>query len=938
MAGQSFGPEAWDRVGSGSLAQTHDLMFRAATLQQRAAASDMVGTSADPRLREPGSFTSFGGFSGDWDQALPTTDVLMAFGGGDASGEERPGGGPRWTVWGQGDLQTFRGTPEPVKGYEGNLRTGYLGIDARVTRHWLFGLAMARSGGSGTWQRGGSAGELSTALTRVHPYVRWSNGDTAVWGVLGVGRGNATHVRTLTGLRETSPLSLGLGLLEGRRRVATIGRGIEVGVRGEASWAHLATAGGEETIDDLDAGVRRMRGGIELTRALSGPGGLMFTPFGAVSTRHDGGAGQTGVGLEVAGGLRVRGGRVQLEAQGRRLVLHSATAYEEQGVSLAATVGSSPYEPGLTLSLRPTWGAAGVGAEALWQDQFQTFAGSSYDQTGLDTRLGYGMRLGATGLLTPFGSYGQRQNSGRRLQVGALVASLGQSPGTVDGPIQLEVSGERYDRPDGNADHRFSMFGVLNLGGSGPAHATTTGVDPRLLMPESELVDVAASRDTEPLSPEPASDVMPLDELATTTPMLVSSAIASETTSVEALSPTVAPDPTAASDTILPDVQATVTEHARAVPIESEQPLSAALAEATATTSGLDASPSAVTIAARREEVDFRSARRSTATATRPAAEAPAVRTPMSAAGANRGGRRTPNPAAGYAPAAPGRALRPASVTDTRTARTRRSPGTNQPPMFSAPTYAFELAAGRSGRGTAGPLGVVLARDPDRDPVTYSLTAGDWTRFEVDPSSGSITYLGPDLPGTRRYELQITARDTGRLTETATVTVTVASASAVARIPAARATTAPARNAPARPTPAARPLAVERQAGATGRAVAPVRAAASRRTAMDRAVATAPRRANLRRSTAAPGTAVADAARTYRDLPVLVDVLSNDANLEGLRIVAVTAPAHGTTTVADGMVRYAPAPGHRGRDTFTYTVVSDGGRMARATVTVMVAG
>ena len=190
VAGQSFGPEAWDRVGSGSLAQTHDLLVRAATLQQRAAATDMVGTSADPRLRQSGSFTSFGGYSGDWDRALPATDVLMAFGGGDASAEEPTGGGgPRWTVWGQGDLQTFRGTPEPVKGYEGDLRTGYVGVDAQVTRRWLLGVAMARSGGSGTWQRGASAGELSTTLTRVHPYVRWADGDTAVGGVLGAGRG-----------------------------------------------------------------------------------------------------------------------------------------------------------------------------------------------------------------------------------------------------------------------------------------------------------------------------------------------------------------------------------------------------------------------------------------------------------------------------------------------------------------------------------------------------------------------------------------------------------------------------------------------------------------------------------------------------------------------------------------------------------------------------
>ena len=71
---------------------------------------------------------------------------------------------------------------------------------------------------------------------------------------------------------------------------------------------------------------------------------------------------------------------------------------------------------------------------------------------------------------------------------------------------------------------------------------------------------------------------------------------------------------------------------------------------------------------------------------------------------------------------------------------------------------------------------------------------------------------------------------------------------------------------------------------------------------------------------------------------MLIDVLENDADLDGLRIVDVTAPAHGEATVADGGVRYAPAPDHRGRDTFTYTVVGDGGRTSRATVTVTVVG
>ena len=276
--------------------------------------------------------------------------------------------------------------------------------------------------------------------------------------------------------------------------------------------------------------------------------------------------------------------------------------------------------------------------------------------------------------------------------------------------------------------------------------------------------------------------------------------------------------------------------------------------------------------------------------------------------------------------------------------------------MFSAPAYAFEVPARRETHTTAVSLGVVLARDPDRGPVTYSLTAGDWTRFKVDPSSGTITYVGPDLPGTRRYKLQVTARDSERLTATATVMLTVASTSAapstaathvatdasravtvpprrtVARVATAppRTPTAPAAAAP--PTAAALPASVRRSI-AVARA-----AAAARSVSATRPAPSARRSATSRAATAAPRTASADTARTYTGVPVLIDVLANDASLAGLRIVAVTAPAHGTTTMMDGIVRYGPAAGHRGRDTFTYTVVGEGGRTARATVTVMVLG
>ena len=859
LAGRYFSPTMWNSLGTGSLAQTHEWYFRAA-MQQRRRTTGILGTSADPQLRESG-FLGFGGFVNDWNRALLGTDMLLAFGSGETATDSGRGR-TRWTVWGQGDLQMFRGSPSDVKGYEGDLRTGYVGVDAQLTRRWLLGVALARSGGTGMWQRGASAGELSTTLTRVHPYVRWANDDTVVWGVLGAGRGAATHVRKLTGLRETSSLGLGLGLLEGRRRVATVRRGLQIGLRGEASWARLATAGGADTIDVLEAGVRRMRGGIEVTRALSGPRGLTFTPFGAVSTRHDGGAGPTGLGLEVAGGMRVRGGRLQVEAQGRRLVLHSATAYEEQGVSVAASVGAGRHEPGLTLSVRPTWGAPGMGAETLWQDQIHDYMpGGGYDASGIDARLGYGVRLRGGGLLTPFGAYGQRQGSGRRLQVGALVGSPGRMPGAFDAPIRIEVSGERYDRPGASADHRVGVFGVVNLGGGG------------------------------------APDTVRLDHISTSAPP--NSVVVNEMTQGQ-----------------LPPVAATETRTNEVAPAESPGPavefVEAAPVEAAA--------------------VEVRSI------SFNALADEPATL----ASGLDPGVSAVPNPAR-------------RDVVDVSPS----SPGLNRPPMFSAPTYAFEVPARRDGKAMAVPLGAVLARDPDRGPVTYSVTAGDWTRFKVEPSSGAITYVGPDLPGSRQFKLQVTARDRDRLTAIATVMVTVPSAPAAAGTAttrtistaprmAARHLTADASRSdgtppvvatvpPRTPADAATPPIVAALPASVARSIAAARAAGAARSASTaRPASPARRNATSHAIDARPRTALADTARTYMDVPVLIDVQGNDAARSGLRIVAVTPPAHGTATVTDGMVRYAPAGGYRGRDAFIYTVVGDDGRMARATVTVIV--
>ena len=460
VAGQPlpFGTADLEATPSGTMQR-----WQMATLaaQHRGASSPAArAAAAISRQATDQAFGSGLGPSGGDGQLLQGTELLLSF------GEESPApaGDRRWTVWGQGDIQTFQGGPDGQENIDGWLRTAYLGLDAQLSPNWLAGVAVARSGGTGKWQTGSAAGRLKTALTAVHPYVRWGGQDASVWAMMGIGRGTASNVRAADDRRETSSLALGLGLIEARRRLGEIGGGVQLGLRSEASWARLETGAGYESLDALRASVFRGRIGMEATRDTR-LGSLTLTPFGALSARQDGGAGQTGTGLELAGGLRLRGGRVRLIAQGRMLALHSAAGYQERGASLTASVGAGPQQRGLALSVTPRWGASASGADTLWQDQFYRYTDGSapFDQ-GIDARGSYGLGVADDRfLLVPFAAYG-RIGDGERLQLGTTLGALGARGGA---PVEFEFSGERYTRRLRGTDHRFSLLGIVTFGGRG---------------------------------------------------------------------------------------------------------------------------------------------------------------------------------------------------------------------------------------------------------------------------------------------------------------------------------------------------------------------------------------------------------------------------------------------------------------------------------------
>ena len=238
-------------------------------------------------------------------------DFLVAWSGDDG---ERCSVQRRWSLWGQGDIQTFEGRPSVYgynSGYDGDLSTGYLGLDIRLGASWLAGMALSRSKGVGDWQVGTSEGRLTQYMTAVYPYLRWDGGATSVWASVGAGRGDARNLRTY-GIRGKSQTSLWLGIVELKRRFGTPG-GLDFAIVGDAAWASLSTGDGEETIDGHDIAVNQMRIGADLSMYTT-LGGLELTPFGTVYARRDGGAGQTGEGIELAGGLRFIIGIVRLDA------------------------------------------------------------------------------------------------------------------------------------------------------------------------------------------------------------------------------------------------------------------------------------------------------------------------------------------------------------------------------------------------------------------------------------------------------------------------------------------------------------------------------------------------------------------------------------------------------------------------------------------------
>ena len=364
-----------------------------------------------------------------------------------------------WTLWGRGTANGFNGKPKEDFWMDGNVSTGYLGVDYWLQPTVLFGLAVAHSQGDVDYETTDvTKGDADVTLTSLLPYAHWSpRPGLGVWGLFGAGWGDL-KLRDEAGKVNTD-LDLLLAAVGARQEVLTW-RQIDVALKADAFLTELE-AGSDDRLPKTAGDAQRLRLLVEGRTAWAVSEDSHLTPVFEVGGRWDGGKAKTGVGAELGGGLEYAHTKLGLgiEARGRYLLAHQKSAFDEWGASLTLTLDPGADKRGLWLALAPVWGAEASQVEQMWGSAEVLRAGAESDMppglspAQMEFDMGYGLVTHeGTGLLTTYGGLSLAGPHGHGVRLGGRLA--------LGAWIDLSVEGERTTQGSG-AEHQVALYGHL---------------------------------------------------------------------------------------------------------------------------------------------------------------------------------------------------------------------------------------------------------------------------------------------------------------------------------------------------------------------------------------------------------------------------------------------------------------------------------------------
>lgn len=361
------------------------------------------------------------------------------------------------TLWGRGMASHFSGSPATGFSMDGDIYSGYLGLDYRLDPKIMLGLALSHATGDADYEvtRNQTKVGLDVQLTSVLPYARWQPyAGLGLWGMFGAGWGEMDL--DIAGTNETTDLTLVMGALGGRQALVSW-QGIDFAAKADAFRSTLRSQGKGNLLPSARGGSGRVRLLVE------GRTDVMISPVSRLQPRlelggrWDTGEADRGLGAEIGGGVAYTHTKLGLgvEAQGRYLLAHEEDAFEDWGASLKVRMDPGIKGQGFWLSMAPVWGRPSTGAERLWggAGSAAVVLDSSRDRSGrsgwapgqLEMDLGYGVAMSDGGLVTPYGGLALGRAGAARYRFGSRL--------TLNTVLDLRVEGEREEQSGGVVSH-----------------------------------------------------------------------------------------------------------------------------------------------------------------------------------------------------------------------------------------------------------------------------------------------------------------------------------------------------------------------------------------------------------------------------------------------------------------------------------------------------
>ena len=385
----------------------------------------------------------------------------------DASANDATGRSTGLALWGSSDYRSFGDDNDGIE-WEGELTSVHLGVDGKISNSLLGGFALSWNSGNFDYTDSGGSldnsgnvnnGDYQYNATSVHPYIGWLPRESLrVWVSAGIGSGEIEISRIMDddSTADINQQSLAGGfanrILGDRARPGGL---TSLDMKGDVMLVSVAV---DENTDDniaaqnIDTQRLRLLLSGEFQRDL--PHAVLM-PLLEVGVRYDGGAGATGAGIEVGGGVRYAnvGGNFTISGKVRTLLAHE---YDEWGADLNMRL-SSQSGRGLQLSVRPLWGNTQSAAGQLWNDGASDMGGGGDTtlQHSVESEVGYGIEstmFDKAGVLVPYTGITAADGRANRLRLGGRFAG-------EDG-FSLNLEGIRENTADSER-HRVLLRGAL---------------------------------------------------------------------------------------------------------------------------------------------------------------------------------------------------------------------------------------------------------------------------------------------------------------------------------------------------------------------------------------------------------------------------------------------------------------------------------------------